>query len=359
MQTSLFSIFLDYWCNFECQHCSVGSSPRTIMPMPRDVLTRAFEGLKQVPSARVVVFTGGEPTLRLEMLLEGIRMTKERGLLCRVVTNGWWASSEERADAMLGSLREAGLDEINTSYDDFHEPFMRIGRIVHLVRAARKLDMRVGMGVIGDASAKYNAATIRATLCSELGLTTKELDDTVVLLEDAPAPTGSGSELDVSAMDAAEKLDLGCPEVLKTVSLHPNGGVKACCGHAMFYAPDLTVGNLLEEDLPQILKRTQGNVLYWWLHMHGPKRILQRLGVEGRYSHICHACNELLTTHRKALIEYLAEHKDDVMLNDVLLSDNVRSAARLLLKQKSEIVAELEGGPPARRIIAIAAEPRG
>ena len=312
--------------------------------MPRDILERAFAGLKDVPSARVVVFTGGEPTLRMEMLLEGIRMTRERGLLCRVVTNGWWASSDEKADDMLAQLCAAGLDELNTSYDDFHEPFMRIGRIVRLVRAARKRNLRVGMGVIGDATSTYNGAVIRQTLLTELGLSPQELDASVSLLDDGPAPTGSGSDLDVSAIDAADKLDIGCPEVLKTVSLHPNGTVKACCGHAMFYAPDLTVGNLLEEELPHILKRTQGNVLYWWLHMHGPKRILERLGVQGRYSHICHACNELLTTHRPALMAHLQEHKHDIMLNDVLLSDNVRSAARLLVKRRGDLEADLERG---------------
>lgn len=354
MQISLFSIFLDYWCNFECKHCSVGSSPKTILPMPREILDRAFEGLQAVPTARVVVFTGGEPTLRMDMLLEGIRMTKARQLMCRVVTNGWWASSEAKADAMMAQLCEAGLDEINTSYDDFHEPFMRVGRIVHLVRAARKVGMRVGMGVIGDARSRYNAERIRQALIDELGITREELDRSVLLLDDGPAPTGSGSDLDVSDIDAGEKLQLGCPEVLKTVSLHPNGGVKACCGHAMFYAPDLTIGNLAEEPLPDILKRTQGNVLYWWLHMFGPKRILERLGVEGSYSHICHACNELLTTHRPALMDYLASNKHDIMLNDVLLSDNVRRAAQIVLRQKGAIAADLQASSASRKVIPIA-----
>jgi len=352
MQPRLFSVFLDYWCNFECRHCSVGSSPRTILPMPREILERAFEGLKDVPTASIVVFTGGEPTLRLEMLLEGIRMAKERSLLARVVTNGWWASSADKADAMIAQLREAGLDEINTSYDDYHEPFMKMDRIVHLVRAARKAGMRVGMGVIGDANSKYGAESIRRKLLDELGIDRDELDRSVALLEDHPSPTGSGSQLDVSDIDAGSKLDIGCTEVLKTVSLHPNGFVKACCGHAMFYAPDLTIGNLAEESLPDILKRTQGNVLYWWLHMHGPKRILERLGVEGRYSHVCHACNELLTTHRPALMAYLAENKHDVMLNDVLLTDNVKRSVQIVLKRRDAIAAEI-ADESARKVVPI------
>ena len=342
MQASLFSVFLDYWCNFECKHCSVGSSPRTIMPMPREILERAFEGLKSVPSARVVVFTGGEPTLRLDMLLEGIRMAKERGLRARVVTNGWWASSPAKARDMVAKLKGAGLDEMNTSYDDFHEPFAKFNRIVNLVRAAREAALPVGMGVIGDTQARWNAATVQAALAEGLGVAPEDLRDHVTVLDDCPAPTGTGSGIDVSSMDAGDKLDLGCSEVMKTVSIHPNGGVKACCGHAQFYAKDLTVGNLNDEPLDAILRRSQGNILYWWLHMAGPKRILERLGVTGQYSHTCHACNELLTTHRGKLMEYLARNKDDVMANDVLLSDTMRHVAKVFIGQKDQILDRLK-----------------
>jgi organic radical activating enzyme len=350
MMPSLFSIFLDYWCNFECKHCSVGSSPRTILPMPREILDKAFEGLKAVPTAKVVVFTGGEPTLRLEMLLEGIRMAKEKGLRVRIVTNGWWASSIPKAQEMVGKLKAAGLDEINTSYDDFHMPFTKFNRIVNLVRVSHAAGLAIGMGVIADNDAKYNTKTIRAELSQGLGIPEDELDDYVTILEDKPAPTGTGASLDVSQLDAGKKLDLGCAEVMKTISIHPNGGVKVCCGHAMFYAKDLNLGNLNDESLTEMLKRGQGNLLYWWLHMLGPKRILEKIGVKGTYSHICHACNELLTKHRDAAIEYLVAHRNDVMANDVLLSDTMRHVAQVVLESKEDILARVSATAKRREI---------
>ena len=42
MLPSLFSVFLDYRCNFACAHCSVGSNPRTVMPMPRSLLLKWY-----------------------------------------------------------------------------------------------------------------------------------------------------------------------------------------------------------------------------------------------------------------------------------------------------------------------------
>src|SRR4030095_3216597 len=109
----------------------------------------------------------------------------------------------------------------------------------------------------------------------------------------------------------------------------------------MFYAPDLTVGNLLEESLADVLQRGQTNLVYWWIHMLGPKKILERLGVKGSYSHICHACHVLLSEHREEMLEYIAANKDDILLNDVLLSDNVKRAAQLAVDRKDEILSRL------------------
>jgi hypothetical protein len=244
---------------------------------------------------------------------------------------------------MVAKLKDAGLDELNTSYDDFHKPFTKFNRIVNLVRAAHDAGMRCGMGVIYEANADWDAPKVRSELSKGLGITEAELPDWVTVLADHPAPTGTGAGLDVSKLDAGIRLDTGCGEVLKTVSLHPNGGVKVCCGHAMFYAKDLTAGNLNDESLPDILQRAQGNIVYWWIHMMGPKRILEKLGVQGNYSHICHACNELLTTHRDKMVAYLAEHRDEVMANDVLLSDTMKTMAKVLVARKDEIMERVNG----------------
>ena len=341
MLPSLFSVFLDYRCNFECAHCSVGSNPRTVMPMPRSLLLKFFQEVREVPTARVVVFTGGEPTLRPDLLLEGITLAKEGNLLTRVVTNGYWAVTPERAEQFARQLREAGLDELNTSFDDFHAPFVRVERIANAIRAALAVGLRVALGVIVDKNAKYNSRTVREALAAALDVSVGELEKRVAIVDDYPAPTGTGSELDVAGLDGGDKLNVGCPQVLRTVSIHPNGLVKACCGHAMFYAPDLTVGNLLEESLADILKRGQTNLVYWWIHMLGPKKILEKLGVNGNYSHICHACHVLLSKHREEMLEYLAVNKDDILLNDVLLSDSVRRAAQLAVDRKDEIRSRL------------------
>ncbi len=341
MLPSLFSIFLDYKCNFWCNHCSVGSSPRTVMPMPRELLIKILTEMREVPSAKVVVFTGGEATLRKDLLLEGIALAKQGGYLTRVVSNGWWAQTPERARAMVRELQNAGLDELNTSYDDFHAPFASIECVINLVQAAMEAGLRVGLGVIVDKDATWNAITVRSALCERLGMDIEELERRVAILDDYPTPAGTGEGLDVEGLDAGDKLNVGCNEAMKTISLHPNGMVKACCGHAMFYAHDLTIGNLYEEHLSDILKRSQQNLIYWWVHMLGPKRILDKLGVEGTYTSICHACQVLFTEHRQEMLEYLKEHRDEVLQNDILLGDNIKRISQVFVRRKDEILSKM------------------
>jgi organic radical activating enzyme len=341
MLPRLFSIFLDYLCNFECAHCSVGSSPRTKMPMPRELLFDVLAQIREIKTARVVTFTGGEATIHRDLLLEALANVSAGGYVSRLVTNGWWAKTPEKARRWVDDLKKVGLTELNTSYDDYHAPFCDIDNIVNLVRAALDADLRVGLGVIHDPKSKWSGDAVRQAVASSLGMTTDALTERIVVLTDQPTPSGTGEGIDVSDLDAKERLEVGCPEIVKTVSIHPNGLIKACCGHAMFYTPDLTIGNVLEEPLPVIVERSQHNLIYWWIHMYGPKRILDRLGVGGQYASICHACHVLLGEHRDALLEFVEDHKAEIYVNDVLFSDNAKRVANVLMRKKDEIIANV------------------
>jgi MoaA/NifB/PqqE/SkfB family radical SAM enzyme len=306
--------------------------------MPRELLIKFMTEIREIPTARVVVFTGGEATLRKELLLEGITMAKEGGYITRVVTNGGWATTPEAARRMVQDLKKAGLDELNSSYDDFHSPFTPISNIVNLVRAGLEAEMRIGLGVIVTKDGTWNAEAVRKAVSEGLGMPIEDVEKRVAILEDYPTPSGSGENLDVEGLDAGAKLDIGCPEVIKTVSLHPNGTVKACCGHVMFYSHDLTLGNVKEERLLDIVSRAQHNLLYWWIHMLGPKRILEKLGVQGNYTSICHACQVLTTQHRKEMLEYISTHREEVMVDDVIFGDMLKGFSLLAIQKKEKIL---------------------
>ncbi|WP_135828839.1 radical SAM/SPASM domain-containing protein [Halorussus halobius] len=343
MQPVRLSVFLDYKCNFACDHCSVGSSPETEFEMEEDFLDSVFEQLDDVDSLQQVVFTGGEVTLHKERLLESIERASEKGYLTRIVSNGWWAHDMASAREMVDELVEAGLDELNTSYDDFHTDYMAVENIVNLVEASVERDMTVAVAcVVGDEDPEYDRERIESLVDERLDTPVEQRRD-VTLIEDVAAPLGSGAQLDTANVAAINEIDRGCTDVMNTLSVHPDGTVKSCCGHAMFYYPDLTMGSLHEEPLADIVERGKGNLIYWLIHEVGPVELIDRLDVDNDtdYANICHACGDLLGAHREDLFEYIRENQEELVRDDILLNDAVQKRVGSLMENREEVLNHL------------------
>ena len=60
------------------------------------------------------------------------------------------------------------------------------------------------------------------------------------------------------------------------------------------------------------------------------------------YTSICHACNELLGTHREAFLEYIDENETDLLLNDIILSDRLDKQVDILTDNRDELISQIE-----------------
>ncbi|UPM44760.1 radical SAM protein [Halocatena salina] len=344
MEVTTLSMFLDYKCNFACDHCSVGSSPQTEYELQDQYINKVLDQTEDLNSLQLVVFTGGEVTLREEKLLNAISAASERGYRTRIVTNAWWAKDKQSATEMINKLVDAGLNEINTSYDDFHTEYMSPENIATMVEASLDSEIEqtsIAM-IIGDTDPKYDAEAMIKILEERLGTHPNEFSDRLTILEDTVSPLGRGAQLDVASLTPRNAIDSGCTDTISTISLHPDGSIKACCGHAQWYVPDLTLGNIEEESLMSIVERSQQNVLYWLIHNVGPKQLLERLNVDGNYSGICHACHDLLGNHREELLEYIEANKEEIVQEDIFLSDNIERDAQQLVEHREAVLDRIE-----------------
>ena len=334
MIPTFLAIFIDLKCNFKCAHCSVSSGPDVSMHMARAVMDKAILEAKDVPTIKVAVFTGGEPTLFMTDLLYGIGRAHENGLITRVVTNAFWARTKGEAERYVSRLKDAGLDEINTSYDDYHAQFMDVENVYRFVEASLRHKLRVAVASVTDNKSKINSASLRSGAAAYLGLSESELDKQVIFLEDKPTPAGRGRGLakDKGRLPAYEKLAerIGCKEIGKTLAVHPDGSVHLCCGHAAFDTNALSVGNILDASIPSLVRESHSNLLYWWIHMGGPNRILQAVGGSTGSATVCDACLRVLAERRDRVVEYLRKNRSAVLLNDVLLSDDIVTVTREL-----------------------------
>ncbi len=105
-------------CNLHCPHCFVGRNTRKLS-IPQ---AKAFIESAKGSSIEKIGFSGGEPFLYKEFLLEITKFTVEQDLLFdQLMTNGDWWKTEEELSQTLQELYDAGYDgKIGLSWDSFH-----------------------------------------------------------------------------------------------------------------------------------------------------------------------------------------------------------------------------------------------
>lgn len=139
---STITILPTYNCTAACENCCFGSHPGIGERIP---LPRILDCIKQAAAlgtVRLICFSGGECfTLGPELVI-AIAKATELGLATRCVTNGYWATSEQQAHALLEPLNRAGLHEINISTGDFHQQYVSPKKVVTGAVSAVRLGMR-------------------------------------------------------------------------------------------------------------------------------------------------------------------------------------------------------------------------
>jgi hypothetical protein len=134
-------LLLTYTCNFECDHCFLYCGPHAEGTFTLEQIRAVLDEAQRTGSVNFVYFEGGEPFLYYPLMVEGIRMAGERGFETGIVTNCYWATSEEDAGLWLRPLAALELADLSVSDDAFHHGDEGGGPAVRALRAARRLNM--------------------------------------------------------------------------------------------------------------------------------------------------------------------------------------------------------------------------
>ncbi len=277
---------LSYKCTFECDHCFVYSSPSAegtfTLAQVRNILDEAVK----MGSIQTIYFEGGEPFLFYPLLMESIRLARSRGFQVGVVTNAYYATSEEDAELWLGPLRDLGVSDVSISDDLFHSASEQDSPARRALRAASRMGLPAG------------------SICIE--------QPVVELATDSPQGKGEpvvgggvmfrGRAIDKLVQGLPRKPWDGfveCPhEDLENpgrVHLDAYGNVHLCQG--------IVLGNLWDTPLPQLVNNYQAALhpICSPLIRGGPALLAKEYNVEHEdgYVDACHLCY----TVRKALLD--------------------------------------------------------
>lgn len=315
------SIMPTFQCNAECSNCGTFSNPRVKTHLQEDLLLSAIDEAKSLGFFNVV-FTGGEPTLRWGIVLEGISYAKSLGLHTRIVTNAYWAKSEIVAEKKLKKLMDAGLNEINFSTGDEHSEYIPINRIINACKASYKLGLDFHVNIEGTSrNAIKKEHFVNNILLSEIP---KSVLDS--RFEESPWMPLSPEETEEYNKDwyiteANLAACTGCSSVLQTIVVQGDGKIGACCGLGLNKIDELNVGQIGDiTPIQSAIDIAENDLLILLLHYMGPEKILawssakdSSIEWEGMYAHRCQACKRLYSDPKVANV--LNKHIDELTPN--------------------------------------------
>lgn len=132
---------LSYACNMECDHCFLFSGPYARGTLTIEQIKKILNESVELGTIENVYFEGGEPFLFYPVMLEGIKLSKEKGYKAGIVTNGYWATNPNDAEVWLKPIADLGISDLAVSNDSLHYGDMKKTPAEIAVVAAEKLNL--------------------------------------------------------------------------------------------------------------------------------------------------------------------------------------------------------------------------
>jgi organic radical activating enzyme len=326
-EARVLSLLLTLQCTAECMHCGTNSSPRVKSRLTEATAARLIDEAAQA-DYHVIAFTGGEPLLYGQSLFDLVRRAARYGLATRVVSNAYWARTDDSAARIVGALAAAGLKEINFSTGDQHARFVPMSNVIRAARAS--LDHKLKVAVMIE-TVKERSIT-RETFLND-PLFVEVFDgaerEMIYFCESPWMPLNPNQYLDYPDNMAvtADNIEqcTGCDSVINTTTVLADGRVMACCGLGTQQIPELQLGNVDDGSVTEMRSRAENDFLKRWIRCDGPERILQwaatkdtAIAWEGLYAHRCQACVRLYSD--EAVRSVIREHYEEKIV-DVLAAE--------------------------------------
>ncbi len=267
-------ILLTYECNLECDHCFVwGGNFQTgtfTLAQIRNVLLQA----KETGTVEWIYFEGGEPGLYYPTLLKGVQLAAGMGFQVGVVSNGYWATSEEDAFNWLAPMRGL-LQDLSISSDQYHWFEKLALHAEHIQKVCDELKIPIGVISIAQVEAINAAEALGKLPPGESGVMYRGR---------------AAVNLAHKAIQRPWEQFSTCPyeDLVEPgrVHLDPLGNLHICQG--------IVIGNLFQTPLKEILAAydPDSHPITSALIAGGPVELAKRydLAHEPEYADACHLC---------------------------------------------------------------------
>lgn len=282
-------------CNAQCTHCATTCGPARTEVLPRN---RLFSLMDEAAAIRLELgdaeplhfsLSGGEVFLDFEQLLEVAAHGKQLGGTVSCVTNAYWATSDERARAMIRALKQAGLTQLAASTSRFHQRYVKLERVRRALLLAKEAGLRTCLKCAQTVSDKQDG-------WAEAFAKSVAPDETEIF--PIVPPLRDGGVLPDHEFIREKGLPKGrCP--IPVITVREDGKAYTCCTPGGF-EEFLSLGNVFEHSLEGTYRLFHLQGRQRILRFHGPAFFAKALVEKGKghrlrsaYASVCDLCSHI------------------------------------------------------------------
>ncbi len=306
---------ITYRCQIACPHCVVHAGPHRGEEMALEDTTNWIRQASAYAGGHIkaACFTGGEPFYDLPKLKRLCGFAVAHGMVPTVVSNAFWADTEDHA---MNALESLPLQVISISADAHHQSQIPFANVRNALLAAKRLDLIYNVAVCTeDESDPAHQDFIRRLE----QIVERDRISTVVTFAAGRALQNARSLR--YATDTTPPAT-ACPGA-GTPTIFPDGRVYACIGPVIDIgaAHPLLLGNAKTTPLAEMLDAAEIDPVLHILRLWGPARLLTLLEERGHgpllpklfvRNSMCNLCHSLMSDLR--LCAALSELANDQAL---------------------------------------------
>lgn len=278
IKPSTLSLITTYKCTAQCTDCCFGCNPKRTEILELHQLTDYIErAIKAFPSIKIIVLTGGDCFLLKEDLYKLVKYISSKKLICRIVTNGFWAKTKEMALDIVSKLKDAGLNEINFSTGDDHLEYVPIEFIKNGIIAAMSLNIDTLVNIEYGINRSFDLKELTEDIDIKQYLFPYRKISPLGIVNGLWMPFTEESLSKVQEKQLVLNTDKNtskCENLFNTITITPNHRMVACCGLPATQIKYLDLGNARTEDIESLYNNQFNDFLKIWLYVEGPYKIL-------------------------------------------------------------------------------------
>ena len=130
-----------YYCNFSCSHCGIRRSSKKLYISLSNV-EKLFRIIKSQKISSIWLTGGGEPSIDFEKMIKIIRLASKHGSHSQLVTNASFVL-KGGGYKNIKILKDAGLERLDLSIDDYHLKFISYSSIIKTIKSALRLNLTI------------------------------------------------------------------------------------------------------------------------------------------------------------------------------------------------------------------------